>query len=333
MCSNDFSSKGALEIYLPVNDARSPLYILQLNDSVFKQQKLSLSRIAGGIYLSDQAPGAALRSLCWDLLKVEKTLPRSAGEPLHELAESLSTDKSSWAVAPLSRGLTQQAKILRGLLGASSGSEPERCLVLGAQTAWVTRPELPWLEDRFNRAAQKRVRHRQVSRAEVKWLQTRPLLASLGLSPDAPERWLELGAAPGGITLQLSNHAHVTAIDLGELAPQVREHPRVHAISADIHAWRPEKSQRFDGLLCDLNGSVRSALRGVVTHAVRLTPNAPVVVTLKLEGWGALEEVLLQARRRFKEVGLKVLRHQHLSSHRSHEVVLIAQREGPSTSS
>ena len=62
---------------------------------------------------------------------------------------------------------------------------------------------------------------------------------------------VDLGAAPGGWTLQLAQRGlHVTAIDNGPLAQSVLDTGLVQHVRADGFVWRPK--QRVDWMVCDM---------------------------------------------------------------------------------
>lgn len=288
----------------------------------------ALDSLAGGIWLVEASEDAAaeLAHLAWDLLEVVDETGSETGSETSRTA--LDATLARWRqahgpleVVALSRGLNPVAKRLSTPGGALCG-------VLGRGRAWLTRPRSAWLRDRFNRETARGLASAPVSRAALKWCQSRALLAWLGLAPEAVGHWLELGAAPGGITRELvRGGARVTALDHAPLAAQVAALAGVEAVRADALRWQPG-ARRFGGLVCDMNGPPHLALAAVARLAKALTAGAPLTVTLKLRALDARQAGLDAARVALADAGVEPLRHQHLASHRRGELALFGRVAG-----
>lgn len=279
------------------------------------------SRLAGDdLFLA----GPCDDHLAHDLLAVEDERPLPDRSALEAVLERWSAEHGALEVVALTRGL---GPVAERLAARYAGAAPRHCVVLGRDRCWLTRPRLPWLRDRFNREAARALQGGGLaSRAAVKWRQTAPLMAWLGLEPHAVGHWLELGAAPGGMTRELvRGGARVTAVDLAALPSALAAVSQVRFVQADALSLPPFDAAELDGMVCDLNGPPPLALQAAARHAQALRPGAPFAVTLKLGRLDALDTQLEQARARLATGGLEVLRHQKLSSHRPGELVLVGR--------
>ena len=76
-------------------------------------------------------------------------------------------------------------------------------------------------------------------------------LAWLGRGPEAGEVCVDLGASPGGWTYILHRRrAHVVAVDLGSLAPSLRDQKGIEHLRMDAFRFAPELPA--DWLFCDM---------------------------------------------------------------------------------
>jgi 23S rRNA (cytidine2498-2'-O)-methyltransferase len=100
-----------------------------------------------------------------------------------------------------------------------------------------------------------------------------------------PEAWaLDLGSAPGGWAAVLAERAaHVVAVDPAELDPSVTALPNVEHLKmrAEELLDRPDFSERFDLLTCDMNVDPAEAAALLVRLAPMLKPGAPAIMTVK----------------------------------------------------
>ena len=144
-------------------------------------------------------------------------------------------------------------------------------------------------------------------------------------APPKGAHWLELGASPGGMTSELFTRGYrVTAVDRADLDPSLKRKPGIHFVRRDVDAFRPEPSDRFDALLCDMNGDPRVSLRQVLRLAENVETGGLVIFTLK--GAGAETSAELNAISRAsityaRSAGLELLAETHLTYNR-HEFTL-----------
>ena len=108
-------------------------------------------------------------------------------------------------------------------------------------------------------------------------------LAEPALNMPVPgTHWLELGAAPGGMTSELLAKGFcVTAVDRAPLATRLSSALGLTFVKADVAAFHPATQNKFNALLCDMNGPWQPAFKQVTRLASTLVPGAPVLFTLK----------------------------------------------------
>lgn len=148
--------------------------------------------------------------------------------------------------------------------------------------------------------------------------------------PAAGARWLELGASPGGMTSELLARGYrVTAVDRAPMDPRIKKHDHLSIVLADVEAYRPPETHRFDALLCDMNGDARDSLRQVVRLSDRLETGALIVFTLKGAGAETPREMidLTRAANTYaNSAGLMPIARTHLTYNR-HELTLFFERK------
>lgn len=162
------------------------------------------------------------------------------------------------------------------------------------------------------------------SRAYAKLEEALQLVAVLeGRAPQLAH-WLELGAAPGGMTKVLAERGwRVTAIDRAPLAPEVAALAGVQFHLGD--ARHLSLGGDCDALLCDLNGSFENALALSTRCARRLLPGALVIHTIKIAADEAPITSAIAVRAAFAAEGVEVLAIKHLP-HNRRELTFIGRR-------
>jgi len=147
--------------------------------------------------------------------------------------------------------------------------------------------------------------------------------------PAAGARWLELGASPGGMTSELLARGYrVTAVDRAAMDPRIKKHDSLSVVLADVEAYRPPETHRFDALLCDMNGDARASLRQVVRLANHLEEGSLIVFTLKGAGAESPQEIIELCRAAVAYAsasGLPLIAKTHLTYNR-HELTLFFER-------
>lgn len=138
------------------------------------------------------------------------------------------------------------------------------------------------------------------------------------------ENWLELGAAPGGMTQQLVDWgARVTAVDLADLDPRIAKHPNV--TYRKINAQDITSAAEFDALLSDMNGPYENASQIVGRLSQSLPSGAIVVYVLKLNNSPSPRQALDSVLKQLSRQGLKIQAIKHLF-HNRQELTLMCQR-------
>lgn len=151
------------------------------------------------------------------------------------------------------------------------------------------------------------------------------------LSKDS--HWLELGASPGGMTSELLSRGYrVTAVDRAPLDPRLNKEKNLTFLKSDVATFQPRGGEKYDALLCDLNGGGLESIQQVSRLSKHLKPQGLVIFTLKLPDVETVPETLalfdsvVQAA---AASGLKLLAKTHLSYNR-HEFTLFFESQGAS---
>jgi hypothetical protein len=162
-----------------------------------------------------------------------------------------------------------------------------------------------------------------VSRAAAKIAEALHYLRLHRPPPPPGAHWLELGASPGGMTMELLKAGYrVTAVDKAALDPRVPVSPSLTFFRAEVSRFIPSDRTIYDALLCDLNGPSAVSLNEVIRLSQWLKPGAPIVLTLKLHGVETLEQfgsLLRHASQVTSGNNLRLLARTHLTCNR-HEV-------------
>jgi 23S rRNA (cytidine2498-2'-O)-methyltransferase len=150
----------------------------------------------------------------------------------------------------------------------------------------------------------------QISRAEFKLLEALELFA---LRLPAGGRALDLGAAPGGWTRILRQHAmSVVAVDPADLDPRIASDPMVQHVRQTSQAYLPTTSEPFSVILNDMRMDARDAARIMLLAAANLEGDGWALSTLKLPQKG-LARIAAQAlellAQRYVVVGARQLFH------------------------
>jgi len=169
-----------------------------------------------------------------------------------------------------------------------------------------------------------------LSRAGAKIVEALHHMRLLCEPPSPGARWLELGACPGGMTAELLRHEYqVTAIDRAPLDPALTGADGLRFFRTDVARWVPPNTQRFDALLCDMNGPADAAFSQVVRLSRFLHPGASIVFTLKTAGSERVGEIIQQHRRILAAAdaaGLAHLQTTHLTYNRREFTMFLAVR-------
>ena len=148
--------------------------------------------------------------------------------------------------------------------------------------------------------------------------------------PPAGGHWLELGASPGGMTVELLERGYrVTAVDRAPLDPRLANARGLQCVLADVAAFQPEPGTTYDAILSDMNGDARESIRRVIRLSKHLRPGGLVVFTLKMPGvvtFAAANEVAASVEGMAAAAGMQVFGRTHLTYNR-HEFTLFFEHE------
>lgn len=124
-------------------------------------------------------------------------------------------------------------------------------------------------------------RHKgQISRAEFKLLEA---LAVFHIELQSGGVALDLGAAPGGWTRVLRQHAqYVTAVDPADLHPSLRGDSQIRHKRMTAEAYLAEGPDRFDLIVNDMRQDARDSARLMVAYNQCLYPAGIGLMTFKL---------------------------------------------------
>ncbi len=171
-----------------------------------------------------------------------------------------------------------------------------------------------------------------ISRAGAKIAEALHYLLMHRPLPRKGSHWLELGASPGGMTSELLSRKYkVTAIDRAPLDKRLDQQPGLFFALLDVAAFQPNASQRYDAILCDMNGDARESIRQVSRLSKNLTAGGIVIFTLKTPGVTTFEE--MNELYRFavataSGAGLGFFAKTHLTYNR-HELTLLFESASP----
>ena len=162
------------------------------------------------------------------------------------------------------------------------------------------------------------------SRAGGKIREVLALLEELKVNKTHFHNWLELGAAPGGMTQCLLDWgANVTAVDLADMSPSVLKNKGLRHLR--INALQLTEASEFDAILSDMNGPYENAARIVANLGFTLRQNGFIVFTLKLPKLADAKKALDEVTQYFLAQSLEVLAAKHLF-HNRQEITIFARR-------
>lgn len=169
-----------------------------------------------------------------------------------------------------------------------------------------------------------------VSRAGAKIAEALHHLRLFRSPPKEQSRWLELGAAPGGMTKELlRRHYRVTAVDTGKMDPRVVGQPGLIVVKKNVAEFTPMPDWNYEAVLCDLNGSPFDSMAHVARVSKALVRKGLVVFTLKLPKVETLDEplsIIGSVEADAAEAGLRLIARTHLPSNR-YEMTLFFEKK------
>lgn len=127
------------------------------------------------------------------------------------------------------------------------------------------------------------------SRAASKFVESIEFLKLKNISIDQHKKWLELGAAPGGITYELTQrNKEVWAIDKSDLSEEILKSPLVHFHKMDARDFKSHII--FDAIFCDLNGPARLSGQVCSEKTSLLKKHGLVIHTFKIHSISDFED-------------------------------------------
>ncbi len=119
------------------------------------------------------------------------------------------------------------------------------------------------------------------SRAAAKYVEASELCLLNGYKLPEKANYLELGAAPGGITSELiQRNNHVWAVDNVKLDKKLLNNPLVHFNQIDAREFKTNIF--FDGIICDMNGPALISGDICSQFAPQLKANGLIIFTYKI---------------------------------------------------
>jgi len=159
-----------------------------------------------------------------------------------------------------------------------------------------------------------------ISRAGAKVAEALHHLALYLSAPNAGSHWLELGASPGGMTMELLARSYrVTAVDRAPLDVRLNGASGLYAVCMDAALFRPQDSVLYDAILSDMNGDARDAIMQVARLSRNLRSGGLVIFTLKNHGtmgFAEINQLAAVVREKAAEAGLKRIAMTHLTYNR-----------------
>lgn len=149
----------------------------------------------------------------------------------------------------------------------------------------------------------------------------------------AGSHWLELGASPGGMTSELLARGwRVTALDRAPLDARLRGAAGLRFIKTDVAQYRTTEGERFDAILCDMNGEAGESMRQVTRLSTQLRKGGVIIFTMKLPGIQSLPEILTATQATAEMAfgaGLTLVAQTHLTYNRHEFTLFFEQLEEP----
>ncbi|WP_186647269.1 SAM-dependent methyltransferase [Fluviispira vulneris] len=163
------------------------------------------------------------------------------------------------------------------------------------------------------------------SRAAAKFVEAAESLQLSGLKIENAKKWLELGAAPGGITHELvEKKCEVWAVDKADLDEEIAENPLVHFYQMDARDFKI--NMNFDALMCDLNGPANISAKICSDKTSLLKKDGIVIFTLKIHISENFEKDYEQALKEFSLKNCQFLYGRHLYNNKQ-EITLFFKKK------
>ncbi|KAB8029804.1 SAM-dependent methyltransferase [Fluviispira multicolorata] len=163
------------------------------------------------------------------------------------------------------------------------------------------------------------------SRAAAKFVEATESLQLSGIKTDNAKKWLELGAAPGGITHELiEKKCEVWAVDKADMDEDIVENPLVHFYKIDAREFKVRMT--FDALMCDLNGPAFLSAKICSEKTSLLRKGGIIIHTLKIHSANEFEKDYELTLKEFALQNCQFLYARHLYNNKQ-EVTLFFKKK------
>jgi len=149
------------------------------------------------------------------------------------------------------------------------------------------------------------------SRAAAKLVEAIEFLKLKNVDAITPKKWLELGAAPGGITHELAYRKNeVWAVDKADLEGEIAHNPLVHFYKMDAREFKVKEV--FDSIFCDLNGPAHLSAEICSQKAPYLSKKGIIIHTFKIHHIQDFESELKYILQAFEKQKCSFIAARHL---------------------
>ena len=163
------------------------------------------------------------------------------------------------------------------------------------------------------------------SRAASKFVEAIEFLKLKNISIEQHKKWLELGAAPGGITYELTRrNCEVWAVDNSDLSEELKKNPLVHFYKTDARDFNSHIV--FDAIFCDLNGPPRLSAEICNSKTNLLKKQGLIIHTFKIHSLSEFEDDLKHIVTLFENKKNSFLAARHLYNNKQ-EITLFFQKK------
>lgn len=162
------------------------------------------------------------------------------------------------------------------------------------------------------------------SRAAAKFVESAEVFRLNGYKLPERKNYLELGAAPGGITSELVlRKNNVWAVDKAAIDSKLLANPLVHFVQKDAREYKANVF--FDALISDLNGPAPIAADICRQHSAQLNAHGYLLFTYKIHAVELFNEEFQKILASFKQANCKFLFGKHLYNNKQ-EITLFFQK-------
>ncbi|APJ03083.1 SAM-dependent methyltransferase [Silvanigrella aquatica] len=163
------------------------------------------------------------------------------------------------------------------------------------------------------------------SRAAAKFVESLENLQLNDINLSQAKKWLELGAAPGGITHELSERqCEIWAVDKADLDKNLLKKQNVHFYKMDARDFK--ERIHVDSIFCDLNGPSPLSADICADKSVYLNKNGIIIYTFKIHSVEKFNDDFEYIVNSFKNKACKFLYAYHLYNNKQ-EITLFFKKQ------